>query len=184
MKDIDKNKIKQSAAALTAGAAMLFGGLFTSPADLPDSPMDKLKAPPAIELVLPDLPEEEDEESPVALPEEEKKKKRAFSSWFEKRNLFQRILIAVAFAAICWIVLGFLYLRIAAALPALVNIILKTALIVFLSLLTYAAVAKAILPHTPLKKILNWKPVLAIVIAACLLSFAAKFIISSLFVHS
>ena len=184
MEEKKQGKIKQSAAALAAGAAVLVSGVFTSPADLPADTMDRIAPPPAIELVLPDLPDEDPDEDLPVLSEEEKKKRGRFSAWYSNLSFFKRLLVSIAFAVLCWLAVGIAYFSIAPALPGVVGAVVRTGLILALSLLSYAAVAKALLPGTPLRKILSGKAILFVLIAGILLSVAAKFIFSSIFVHS
>lgn len=171
----DKKNIKQKAAAIAASAGVLLGGIFTSPADLPQDIMDRVPPPPAIQLVIPDLPQDDDD---AALPEEEKKKnnKRSLS-------LFPRLLISAGLSL--FVCLGFwlLYGIISPMLGPVVRIIVRTIFIAVSALFIYAALAKAILPGVPLKKILNWKVLLAVVLGSCALSYGIKLIFTSLSIH-
>lgn len=171
-----REKLKRSAAAVAASAGVLIGGIFNSPADVPQDVLDRVPPPPAIEFVIPDLPDDDDGE---ALPEEEKQKK-------EKRRLSfaTRLVLSIAVSIIVWVLAWVAYTAVAPLLGPVMKFLLRAVLIAAAGLITYASVAKSILPDVPLKKILNWKVLLSVFLGACALSWGVKFIFSSMFVHN
>lgn len=175
MENSKREKLKRSAASVAASAGVLIGGIFNSPADMPQDVLDKVPPPPAIELVIPDMPDDDED----ALPEEEKQKK-------EKRRLSfaSRLVLSIAVSIVVWVLVWVAYSSLAPLLGPVMQFLLHAVLIAAAGLITYASVAKTILPDVPLKKILNRKVLLAVFLGACALSLGFKFIFSSMFVHN
>lgn len=173
--NIKREKLKRSAAAVAASAGVLIGGIFNSPADMPQDVLDRVPPPPAIELVIPDVPDDDED----ALPEEEKQKK-------EKRHLSfaTRLVLSIVISIVAWVLAWVAYTSLAPLLGPVMKFIARAVLIAAAGLITYASVAKAVLPDVPLKKILNRKVLLAVFLGACALSWGVKFIFSSMFVHN
>ena len=181
-KSTGKN-IKQKASAAVATAGILIGGVLSPPANLPPEQLqDRIEPPPAIEIVIADEQSNDDDDD-VAITEEEKKRRGKFISWYASRKLGARLAISIGVSLFGWAVFAALYVAYAAVLPAFVRFILRTVLIAFLGLSTYALIAKAFLPDVPLSKILNWKVICAVVVLACIVSFGLKFLFSTIIVQ-
>ena len=158
MAEKNVEKLKKSAAALAASAGILLGGLFNSPSGLPQDFVDRAP-PPAVGFVLPDLPEDSSDDD-LALPEEEKKKKSSFSLWFSSRKLWVRLCISLGIVLIILSLLWCAYSFLCVSLPAFFRALAAAVFSIIALLTAYSGVAKAVLPGTPLKKLLSPKVLL------------------------
>lgn len=162
-----KKKAAGTAAAITAGAGLLLGGLFQSPADLMDDAMAHAAPPPAIEWVMPaaadnggDHPEEE------SFAQDERRRLGIRDSL---RQLIAGLPPAVkAFIGVPLWALGSLA---TAAFSSLWSIVLSPVLSTAATWLLAAGVVlaavlgtvKAVFPDMPVKKILTKRMVLSVI---------------------
>ena len=177
----EKNEMKKKLLALGTSVSLLAGGLFNPPADLAENPMEKIAPPPAISLVLPDLPSDDggDDGGDALLPGEEKKK-RSVAEWFKSQKLAVRLLVILPVILAVWALAAFAWVGVSAALPKLLAAIVGSVISAAVLIATGAGVAKALLPEVPMKKILSKKTVLIAVIAGTVISFAVKYLFTLL----
>lgn len=172
----NKKRFVRAGIAFAATAGVLIGGLFHSPADVVSDPMnalDRMAAPPAIELVVPNT--EEDPFPDLGGGSDEpvnEEKKRSLRDKFRKAFLRLpkgvRATVGIPLWALGWVIITAVTALWSAVFSPVLSAIggwLLTG--VFILLCTLCAV-KAAHPELPIKKILNKKTISGVFIAILL----------------
>ncbi len=186
-----RRKVGAGAVALVTSASMLVGGIFNSPALLPDdeNPMPQIAYTESDEDDLDGsgddgdgkdgaaAPEAAEEEAPETAPPVEEPQ-QAPDVWDDERRKLQRLplgvrLLAVPLAALlCWLLIGGLSALLGPVLGPIVGGILSWALLLAALLGGFAAAVKTVFPDLPLKKILNKRSIAGVLIGGAVLAAA------------
>lgn len=169
-KSNEENDIKRKVISVATAASLLTGGLFTTGGSVPEPNQDRIAPPPAIELVLPDLIDD-DPDDEIAVPEEEKKRKGRFAS----KKLAVRAAMGLGALLLVWLIGAALTFAFIQVLNPVMASVLGWLITAVLCAVTYFVVFKTVLPETPLKKIFDWKALLFVVVATAALRLALKF---------
>lgn len=190
-----RRKIGAGAVALVTSASMLVGGIFNSPALLPDDedPMPQITYTESDEDDLdgsgdggdgkdgaqePEAaPEEQAEEAPcpAAVAEEPE---QAPNVWDDVRRRLQKLPLRVRLLAIpvgaliCWLIVSGVTALLGPVLGPIVGGVLSWALGLAVLLGCFTAAVKTVFPDLPLKKILNKRSISGVLIGGVVLAAA------------
>lgn len=186
-----RRKIGAGAVALVTSASMLVGGIFNSPALLPDDedPMPQIAYTESDEDDLDGsgddgdgkdgaaAPEAAEEETPeIAPPVEEPEK--APDVWDDVRRKLQKLPLGVRLLAIplgaliCWLIVSGVTALLGPVLGPIVGGVLSWALGLAALLGCFTAAVKTVFPDLPLKKILNKRSISGVLIGGAVLAAA------------
>lgn len=186
-----RRKVGAGAVALVTSASMLVGGIFNSPAMLPDDedPMPQIAYTESDEDDLDGsgddgdgkdgaaAPEMAEEEAPETAPPVEEPEK-APDVWDDVRRKLQRLpigvrLLAIPIAAlVCWLLVSGVSALLGPVLGPIVGGILSWALLLAALLGGFTAAVKTVFPDLPLKKILNKRSISGVLIGGAVLAAA------------
>ncbi len=190
-----RRKIGAGAVALVTSASMLVGGIFNSPALLPDDedPMPQIAYTESDEDDLDgsgdggdgkdgaEKPEEAQEEQaeeapePAAVAEEPE---QAPNVWDDVRRKLQKLPLRVRLLAIpvgaliCWLIVSGVTALLGPVLGPIVGSVLSWALGLAALLGCFTAAVKTVFPDLPLKKILNRRSISGVLIGGAVLAAA------------
>ena len=170
-----KNKIVRPAIAGATALSLLLGGLFSSPAELTEETKLRQTPPAAVQLVVPDLPDDgpsDDGDEDSALQDEEKKKGGLRSAL--RRLVLRiprpvRIAIGVPLWAVGWVIIAGLSALWSAFLSPVAGMVLTWLSIAAVILGILVCFIKMVCPDLPVKKILNRKTFLAVICSVAVL---------------
>ena len=179
-----RRKVGAGAVALVTSASMLVGGLFNSPAMLPDdeNPMPQIACTASDEDDLDGSGDDgdggggareenaeaaaaEEQESPPEVWDDEQRKRRRVPTGV-------KLLLIPLAALVCWLLIGGLSALLGPVLGPIAGGLLSWALLLCALLGGFAAVVKTVFPDLPLKKILNKRSVSGVLIGGALLAAA------------
>lgn len=179
-----RRRLGTGAVALVTSASVLVGGIFHSPALLPDdedlTPQIAYTASDDDDLDGSgdgdgdDGSQEESAETAAVVEEQEAPPEE----WDDERRKRQRVPLAVKLLAIpvaslvCWLLISGLSALLGPVLGPILGGVLSWALGLAALLGGFAAVVKTVFPHLPLKKILNKRSILGVLIGGAVLAAA------------
>lgn len=173
-----KKKAEASAVAVATAAGILVNGMFASPADLTKKDETAPPPPPAavVEYVLPDTGPDGDDDDGTVDTDEEKKEHLSFSARMRRRIMTLpqsvRVVIGVPLWGIGWAITGLLSLIWTGLVSPAAGVILKWAAAALLILLAAVLTLKAVFPDVPIKKFINKRNILIVLIGMAALAAA------------
>ena len=173
-----KNKGAAATAATIAAAGVLIGGSFDAPQDILKNDDSALAPPPIVEVMAaqeaePDTGDDGDEDL-VAEEEEQKKKgvRARVRSLVLRMPASVRACVVVPLWAVGWAIISLASLLWAGVLSLAGAAILRWVVIALMILAALTLTVKAVLPKTPMKKILNRRTLLWVLGGSTLLCLA------------
>lgn len=178
MKTDEKGK-KTTAAAVSviAAAGVLVNSMFASPAEL--TKRDETVPPPpaaVVDYILPDTDPDDDGDDSAVDTDEEKKGRLSFSARMRRRIMAMpqgvRAVIGVPLWGIGWVITGLLSMIWTGVISPALGTVLTWAAAALLVLAAAVTAIKAVFPDMPIKKILNKRNILTVLIGMTLLGAA------------